>query len=89
MTTTKKKKGDLDLQQRYGISVGAIRRYAKQLRAAGSLPADGSIGINNTANGNIAFSLGVIAYPSGEDGMERFKLQAKKGVIIMSSNGAR
>ena len=33
---------DLDLQQRYGISVGAIRRYAKQLRAAGSLPADGS-----------------------------------------------
>ena len=32
----------LGLRQRYGISVGAIRRYARQLPAAGSLPADGS-----------------------------------------------
>ncbi len=33
---------DLDLQQRHGMSVGAIRRYARQRCAAGSLPADGS-----------------------------------------------
>jgi hypothetical protein len=32
----------LELARRYGIRVGAIRRYAKQLRAAGALPADGS-----------------------------------------------
>lgn len=32
----------LKLFQRYGIRVGAIRRYARQLRAAGALAADGS-----------------------------------------------
>ena len=41
-TSLSQMRRDLGLQQRYGMTVGAIRRYARQQPAAGSLPADGS-----------------------------------------------